>query len=425
MNLKLSKDTLSLVSDKTKFYAQPAAVLNLISELTESVSGFMNPKQKARFYANAIIALNDKTVQSFPPLTVIGILIESATYDLSLSKSLQECYIIPYNNALQFIVGYKGWIKMFNRSGNVGTIGNDVVYSGDHFESKMVNGVETISHDRKAKNTGVLLASDNVTHSWVTIITKDGFLYSSFLTKAQILQRMDVAGKKENKGAYAFYEPMFIKGCFKVMAKIFPLADEDKGIRDECTFIPTINGNEISFDAAYDELPQASAKALPTADEDKIAQILVKIDNCTDSVQLLVFGKSLNLTEEQKNISDNLNQKYKQLIKEERAKFSVQLSEIVVCDKIEDIKILTKNFVEQGSMVKGSVVNNAIAQKFKMLANDLVEGFFVDGVSLAELENVPQIFNDTVGKPLTDDRFKDLNTKYTNFVAQFKQQQNA
>lgn len=76
-------------------------------------------------------------------------------------------------------------------------------------------------------------------------------------------------------------------------------------------------------------------------------------------------------------------------------------------------------------MVKGSVVNNAIAQKFKMLANDLVEGFFVDGVSLAELENVPQIFNDTVGKPLTDDRFKDLNTKYTNFVAHFKQQQNA
>ena len=412
MNLKLSSDTLSLVSDKTKFYAQPAAVLNLISELTESVSGFMNPKQKARFYVNAIIALNDKTVQLYPPLTVIGILIESATYDLSLSKSLQECYIIPYNNALQFIVGYKGWIKMFNRSGNVGTIADDVVYSGDNFESKMVNGIETISHDRKAKNTGVPLLSDNVTHSWVTIITKDDFLYAAFLTKAQILQRMDVANKKENKGAYAFYEPMFIKGCYKVMAKRFPLADEDKAIRDECTFLPTIKGNEISFDAVYDDLPQASAKALPESND---SEILEALKNCKTAAETNTLGKSFALPDKFK--AAFLVQYNAQKEAEKPTDTEEQILELIANIKSG------KEFKELNSKYNIKEESN-IADAFICKYNDLtdksatLDEWYSANPTLKQAENFVQQFKDCYSDDLRS--YPQLFAKYTAFIQTLK-----
>ena len=422
MQLVLSNSTLGLLSDQKKLYSEPQSVLKLISELTESVSGFMNPKQKARFYSNAVIALNDKTVQSYPPLIVIGILIESATYDLSLSKSLQECYIIPYKNLLQFVVGYKGWIKMFNRSGCVGSISDGVVYKDDFFESKMVNGIEYISHDRKAFNLGTPLEAKNVTHTWVTIVTVNNFVYSASLTKAQIQQRMDVANKKENQNAYAFYEPMFIKGCYKVLAKRFPLADEDRGIRDECTFVSKIKENgvlEIVHEDVY-----INEDNNPTLSEKTEQEILGKLKSITTIQEFTDFGLEIKPTG---NLRKVFSERYKEIIAENAVNISDEEIKAEI-DSFVTIEELT-SYVKSIGLKEGNELYAYAMQARKKVRALLVEKqIFLDewlagvNLTLEEVELIPEYFNENFNTHLA--LHADLLLLYTNFVLQFKSKQN-
>jgi recombination protein RecT len=72
----------------------------------------------------------------------------AAELGLDPGSALGECYLLPYKDQCQLIVGYRGLITLARRSGEVETVQAFVVYEGDDFEVKLGTLPEIVHNPR-------------------------------------------------------------------------------------------------------------------------------------------------------------------------------------------------------------------------------------------------------------------------------------
>lgn len=98
--------------------------------------------EKKSSFINNITALvaNNKALQSCEPATIIYAGIKATALDLPLDPSLGFAYVIPYGNAAQFQIGYKGFIQLAQRSGQFEVINVRDVREGEIEEEDFVTG---------------------------------------------------------------------------------------------------------------------------------------------------------------------------------------------------------------------------------------------------------------------------------------------
>ena len=99
-------------------------------------------KDKAPGFTSSVLSLvnNDKALAEAEPMSILTGAMVAATLDLPLDKNLGYAYIIPFkekqpNGAYiqkgQFILGYKGYIQLAQRSGRYKALNVTNVYEGE------------------------------------------------------------------------------------------------------------------------------------------------------------------------------------------------------------------------------------------------------------------------------------------------------
>ena len=68
------------------------------------------------------------------PESLFGAVVQAAQLGLEPGGALGHCYLIPFKDDVQFIVGYRGMIDLARRSGQIQSLNAVAVYEGDEFE---------------------------------------------------------------------------------------------------------------------------------------------------------------------------------------------------------------------------------------------------------------------------------------------------
>ena len=99
-------------------------------------------KDKAPGFTSSVLSLvnNDKALAEAEPMSILTGAMVAATLDLPLDKNLGYAYIIPFKEKQQngsylqkgqFILGYKGYIQLAQRSGRYKALNVTNVYEGE------------------------------------------------------------------------------------------------------------------------------------------------------------------------------------------------------------------------------------------------------------------------------------------------------
>lgn len=117
-----------------------------------AVTGRINEvlgKKAASFSASLLqICRSNALLQQAEPMSVIAAAMTAATLDLPLNQSLGFAYIVPFRNGktgnqeAQFQVGYKGFIQLAMRSGQIKRIGVVPIYENQIIKLDYINGHE-------------------------------------------------------------------------------------------------------------------------------------------------------------------------------------------------------------------------------------------------------------------------------------------
>ena len=93
--------------------------------------------EKNRFCASLRESLEGiDCLDQFDPKSVRKAALTSAVLGLSSNSYLQQCYFIPFEESLHFVIGYRGLIELSLRSGEVSFYEAKCVYEKDSFEIK-------------------------------------------------------------------------------------------------------------------------------------------------------------------------------------------------------------------------------------------------------------------------------------------------
>jgi recombination protein RecT len=160
--------------------------------------------------------------------TLIGALMECSQLGLMPDGTTGEAYLIPFKSQTgmecQLIIGYRGYITLARRSGDVKSIMSNVVYSTDKFEYEY--GLEDkLSHVPSGKG-------GEATHVYAIIKFVNGGYQYIVLTKGEIDMVRDksanykYAARKEQTVWGMYWEEMAKKTAIRRLIKLVPLSAE-------------------------------------------------------------------------------------------------------------------------------------------------------------------------------------------------------
>lgn len=123
---------------------------NARSQLAMVAAKHMNPERMMRVTANAI--RTTPLLQEAEPMSFLGALMHCASMGLEPNTPLGHAYLIPFKNnrknivEVQVVIGYKGFIDLARRSGQLASIHGDVVYSDDEVWSHEYGSNQHLRH---------------------------------------------------------------------------------------------------------------------------------------------------------------------------------------------------------------------------------------------------------------------------------------
>lgn len=68
------------------------------------------------------------------PESLFGAVIQASQLGLEPGSALGQCYLIPFGQEVQFLIGYRGMIDLARRSGQIVSLEAHPVYEGDKFD---------------------------------------------------------------------------------------------------------------------------------------------------------------------------------------------------------------------------------------------------------------------------------------------------
>lgn len=210
--------------------------------------------------------------------SVIGGVVQASMVGLELNTPLGQAYLIPFNDRksgkkiAQFIIGYKGLIKLMQNSGALTSIHADKVCANDTFEYEYGSD-QKLRHIPATGNRGA------VTHFYCYVKMKDGGFQMEVMPKSQV---DSIMAKSPTRGEFGpwkdHYEEMGIKTAIRRIAKYVPLSAEvanaiqvdamgDAGLQD----LTNLGDGHVIEGELEPERPQL-AGAAPTQQAEKPAR---------------------------------------------------------------------------------------------------------------------------------------------------------
>jgi len=180
------------------------------------------------------------------PLSIIGAVVNCASLGLE-PNLLGHAYLIPYfnsktkQNECQFQIGYKGYIDLVLRSGNVQMINAHVVYENDSFDYELGLHLD-LRHKPSMGERGKPI------FYYSTYKMRDGGFGFEVMSREQIEQHCNKFSKSKTYGPWVDnFDAMALKTVTKRMVKWMPLSVEvQKSITsDEQTISLNVNKMDV------------------------------------------------------------------------------------------------------------------------------------------------------------------------------------
>lgn len=219
MTTEMTKQT----PETVRYLSIKAALEQNKASMAEVIPSHLSPE---RLLSLALLSIRKTPkLQECAVSTLLGCVVESSRLGLELGGSLGQAYLIPYTvkgvPTVQMIIGYRGYVELMRRGGQVSTIRAVVVHQKDHFELR--EGLEQVIDHRP------YLQGDAGPMKFVYAVAKfarSGDYQAVFLTKAEV----DAVRSRSRASAdgpwVTDYEEMAKKTAVRRLAKLMPLSVE-------------------------------------------------------------------------------------------------------------------------------------------------------------------------------------------------------
>lgn len=156
------------------------------------------------------------------PRSVVGAIVQAAQIGLEPGGALGHCYLVPYGQTCQLIIGYRGMIDLARRSGQIEQINAWAVRHGDLFEYSF--GLDPdIKHvpDDSIEPAG---NGTDITHVYAVAKLKGGGLQFEVMTRAKV-EQIRSQSKAGNSGPWkTHWEAMAKKTVVRQLFKMLPVS---------------------------------------------------------------------------------------------------------------------------------------------------------------------------------------------------------
>ncbi len=196
--------------------------LNLFRpQIAQAVPKHLNPDRLIQIACTLIT--NNPDIAKCSTKSIVGAVMQASILGFKPVNSLGQCYFVPYGNEVQFQIGYKGYISLARRSGEIQMIYAEVVRKGDKFVYSM--GLKPDVQHVPCEDCN----SDEITHAYAVVHYKNGGYNFVVLTLKQIesYRKRSPMQKNGYKGAWLTdYEAMAKKTAIRRLATYMPLDSE-------------------------------------------------------------------------------------------------------------------------------------------------------------------------------------------------------
>jgi len=157
--------------------------------------------------------------------SLLGAIIQSAQLGLEPDGALGHAYLIPFknNNAktseVLFMIGYRGFIDLARRSGQITTIMSNVVHEGDEFSYEY-----GLHQDLKHVPSGD--KSKKLTHVYGYALMKDGSFQFEVMAIDEVQKIRSMSRAKDSGPWTGHFDEMARKTAIRRLAKYLPLSPE-------------------------------------------------------------------------------------------------------------------------------------------------------------------------------------------------------
>lgn len=217
--------------------------------------------------ATQVIVKNPKVAEC-SAASLIGAVMQASILGFKPSDSLGQVYFVPYGKSVQFQIGYKGFIDLARRSGQIKTLYAYCVMQNDHFEYEL--GLEPkLTHRPAQEDRGEMTFVYAVAHY------KDGGYNFVVLSRNEVerLRLRNAFQKSKPSGAWATdYEAMACAKAIKQLSKYMPLSEEMQGavLSDEGVIQPDNFSNDqtgsLDADGIYPEADEIDVEVMEDVD---------------------------------------------------------------------------------------------------------------------------------------------------------------
>lgn len=153
--------------------------------------------------------------------SLIGGIIQCATLGLEPNTVLGHCYLIPFKDQVQIVIGYKGLIDLARRSGQIVSIAAHVVHEADEFEYEY--GLNPVLRHKPFEGE----ERGPITHAYAVAHLKDGGSAFEVMPLGDIHSVMLQTQSRGNYGPWKDHFPeMARKTAIRRLAKYLPLSIE-------------------------------------------------------------------------------------------------------------------------------------------------------------------------------------------------------
>ena len=188
--------------------------------MAEVIPSYLSPD---RLLSLALLSIRKTpALQECPVSTLLGCVVEASRLGLELGGALGQAYLIPFKEKgqpmAQMVIGYRGFVELMRRSGDVSSIRAVVVHQRDHFSlreglEQVIDHVPCLEGDPGPLRFVYAVAK----------FSKSGDYQAVFLTKAEV----DATKARSRSGQFGpwvtDYEEMAKKTAVRRLAKLMRL----------------------------------------------------------------------------------------------------------------------------------------------------------------------------------------------------------
>lgn len=163
------------------------------------------------------------------PISLFSAVIQAGQCGLTIGGQLGEAYLIPFKKQAQLIIGYKGYVQLAHRSGQILTLQPRVVHEADEFEVKYGLYPDIIHKPAFGKR-------GNVIGYYVIVQLVNGGRDFECMTVEEAIEHRNRYAMSKNSGPWSKissdgvttpdFDGMALKTLIRKLAKRLPLSAE-------------------------------------------------------------------------------------------------------------------------------------------------------------------------------------------------------